>query len=420
MGAVSSSVRPSLAEESCMPGAFDQSLQILIRGPLPQRAKRKRVSSASDGMDPPIDRLDPPKKLRVQQPDHDVSSTAEHRLAPAAPVLSIRAPQAPKTSNEPLRDYERIRKLGESTEGKVYLMKSKKTAQVLAVKILKDKKKTYDVAHLPEDCTLHLNLPMHPHIIWMSQVDIVDGEIWQGLELCNGSDLYSFLERIEHFSLTARGRMVFVVHLLVQLGEAFAFLHHGLRRVHKGKWETDAGWSASTHAIIWSDTKPGNILMHFCPANEYGFLPEIRLSDSGHATLASKPWQMAGSPLYFCPEVQAADRGQKGPMMSTQSDIYAMGLTLYLMITGRHWRTGANPEFMNLPAEYHDLGFTRLLRQCLQVNPKRRPSMNCHLGYGLIPAIDRAYDARDDLVNMCKTSDRDFWVAWRKDACKEI
>jgi serine/threonine protein kinase len=406
-----------------MPGAFpgDQSLlQTLTRGPLPQRAKRKRASSASDGMDPPIDRLDPPKKLRVQRPDHDVSSTAEHQLAPAAPVLSIRAPQAPKTSNEPLRDYERIRKLGESTEGKVYLMKLKKTAQVLAVKILKSKRKTYDVAHLPKDCLLHLNLPMHPHIIWMSQVDIVDGEIWQGLELCNGSDLLSFLERIETHSLTARGRMVFVVHVLIQLGEALAFLHHGLRRVHKGKWETDAGWSAATHAIIWSDIKPENLLLAFNSANEYGLLPEIRLSDSGHATLASSPWQTAGSPLYFCPEVQAADRGQKAPMMSTQSDIYTMGLTLYLMITGRHWRPGADPKFMELPAEYRDLGLTYLLTQCLQVNPERRPSMNCHLGYGLIPAIDRAWGVRDDLMNRSKTCDRDFWVAWRKDACKEV
>jgi serine/threonine protein kinase len=404
-----------------MPGGFpgDQSLQILTRGPLPQGAKRKRISSTSDGKDAPIDRLEPPKKLCVQPPDPKAQTT-EHQLAPAAPVLSIRAPQAPKTSNEPLRDYERIRKLGESTEGKVYLMKSKKTAELLAVKMLKKKEKVHDVAHLPADCTLHLNLPMHPHIIWMSQVDIVDGEIWQGLEPCNGSDLLSFLERIENFSLTARGRTVFVVHLLIQLGEALAFLHHGLRRVSKGNWETDPGWSAATHAIIWADLKPENILLHFCPANEYGLLPEIRLSDSGHATLATSPWLMAGSPLYFCPEVQAVDRGQSAPAMSTESDIYTMGLTLYLMITGKHRRPGANPEFMKLPKEYHELGFTRLLTQCLQVNPRHRPSMNCHLGYGLVPAIDQAWGVRDQLMNESKTCDRDFWVAWRKEACKKV
>jgi hypothetical protein len=169
MGNISSSIRSPSVEESCMPGGFpgDQSLQILTRGPLPQGAKRKRISSTSDGKDAPIDRLEPPKKLCVQPPDPKAQTT-EHQLAPAAPVLSIRAPQAPKTSNEPLRDYERIRKLGESTEGKVYLMKSKKTAELLAVKMLKKKEKVHDVAHLPADCTLHLNLPMHPHIIWKS------------------------------------------------------------------------------------------------------------------------------------------------------------------------------------------------------------------------------------------------------------
>jgi len=420
MGNVSSSIRPTVVEESCMPGGFpgDQSLHLLTRDPRSQGAKRKRNTRSSNDENLPSGQLTPPKKVRAK-PAYPDETDQEHCLAPAAPVLSIRAPEAPKTSDEPLRDYERLRKLGESSEGKVYLMKSKKTAELLAVKMIK-KKKTYDVAHLPEDCTLHLNLPIHPHIIFMSRADIVDGEIWQGLELCNGSDLISFMERVDRYTLQERGRMAFVVHVLIQLGEAFAFLHHGLRRVHKGKWETDPGWSASTHAIIWGDTKPENILLSFSPANEYGLLPDIRLSDSGHATLASTPWQTAGSPLYFCPEVQAAVRGQKAPLMSTQSDIYAMGLTLYLLITGKHWKTGADPKFMKLPTEYHDIGFTRLLTYCLQVNPKHRPSMNCHLGSGLIPAIDQAWDARDDLVRKCKSCDTDFWVAWRKEACKKV
>ena len=420
MGNVSSSALK--VSESCMPGCFpgDPSIQILTRGPLPQGKKRKRNPGSSDKEDPPTAPLPVPKKVRVKPtvPDNSPKTDDEHIVAPRAPLLSLRAREATNT-NEPLRDYEQIRKLGESSEGKVFLAKSKKTAEVLAIKVLKKKRKFHDVAQLPADCTLHLNLPMHPYIIFMSQIDIVSGHIYQGLEFCNGGDLMMFMERADRFSLQVYARKTFVVHVFAQLGEAFAFLHHGLRRVHRGKWEIDAGWSTAK-AIIWSDQKPENDLMHFSPANELSLLPDIRLSDGGHATLASSPWRIAGSPIYFCPEVRTAERGEKGPPMSTKSDIYTLGLTLYFLIMGKHWRTGANPKCLKLPAEYRGLGFTHLLTRCLQVDPKARPSMDFNPVSGLAPAIEKACDIRYDLVRKCKTGDLDFWHDWYKEACKKI
>lgn len=391
-----------------MPGIFpgDQSLQILTQAPHGQGAKRKRSSHLSDNESAAVERPILPKKLRTRPPASGTSQPTEDEHRPA-PVLSVRAPEASKTPNEPLRDYQRIRKLGESTEGKVYLVKSKKTTELLAIKILRKAQGQIDAAS-----ALHLNLPMHPHIIFMSQIDIVDHHVWQGIEYANGGDLLTFLERLEDFTLSEIGRRAFVVHILVQLGEAIAFLHYGLRRVCKGQWEADAGWQG----IIWGDIKPPNVLLNFSHANEYGLLPDIRLADSGHATLASSPWVVTGSPLFFCPEADAADRGLKGPPVSLKSDVYTMALTLYLFITMKHWPTGKDPRFMRLPAEYHDLGFTHLLTQCLQVDPRRRPSMNCHLGSGLVPALDQAWDVRDNLMRQCKSSDTDFWVKWRKEA----
>ena len=422
MGNISSSIRE--VSESCMPGCFpgDQTLHVLTRGPIPQGQKRKKDTD-STGKDDPPEPLPVPKKVRVKpaKPDNSPTTDAEHILAPKAPVLSIRAREATATTNEPLKDYERIRKLGESSEGKVYLSKSKKTAEVLAIKVLKSKKKVYDIAQLPtdSDSMLQLNLSMHPYIIFMSQIDIVDGQIWQGLELCNGGDLYSFMERADRLSLKPYGRRTFVVHVLQQLGEAFAFLHHGLRREYTDKWTTDAGWSSDTNAIIWGDCKPGNILMHFSPANECG-MPDIRLSDGGHATLATSPWLVAGSPLYFPPEVKAAERGEKAPPMSIKSDIYTLGLTVYYLIMGKNWRTGMNPKYIKLPPIYDELGFTRLLTQCLQVDPRARPSMDFDPRSGLAPTIEKAYATRFDLVRNCKTCDLDFWKDWYKEACKKV
>jgi NIMA (never in mitosis gene a)-related kinase len=400
-------------------------MRILTRGPLPQGTKRKRDSGSSGEENPPTAPLPVPKKVRAQPaiPDNSPTTDDEHVIVPKAPVLSIRARQA-YTANEPLKDYERIRKLGESSEGKVYLVKSKKTAELLAVKVLKKKKNLSDVAQLPADCMLQINLPMHPYIIFMSQIDIVDDQIWQGLELCNGGDLLSFMERVDRddpkvYKPSPTVRKMFVIHAFVQLGEALAFLHHGLRREYKDKWEVDAGWSAAK-AIIWSDLKAENCLAHFSPANDLSLLPDIRLSDGGHATLASSPWRIAGSPLYFCPEVLAADRGEKGPPMSTKSDIYTLGLTLYFLITGTHWRTSRSPKYLKLPAQYRGLGFTQLLKKCLQVDPKARPSMDFDSVSGLAPIIESAYDIRLDLVNKSTTSDRDFFHTWSKEACKKV
>jgi serine/threonine protein kinase len=400
-------------------------MRILTRGPLPQGLERKRDSGVSDAENPPTAPLPVPRKIRVKPaiPNNSPTTDDEHVIVPKAPVLSIRARQA-YTANEPLEDYERVRKLGESSEGKVYLVKSKKTTELLAVKVLKKKKKVYDVAQLPADCMLQMNLPMHPFIISMSQIDIVDGQIWQGLELCNGGDLISFMERVDRddprvYKPSPAVRKMFVVHVFVQLGEALAFLHHGLRRVYKDKWEVDAGWSAAK-AIIWCDIKPQNILINFSPANDLNLLPDIRLSDGGHATIASSPWRIAGSPIYFCPEVLAADRGEKGPPMSTKSDIYTLGLTLHFLITGRHWSTGMSPKYLTLPAGYRELGLTKLLTKCLQVDPGARPSMDFDSASGLAPIIEQAYDLRLDLVRKSTTTDREFWRDWSKEACKKV
>ena len=106
--------------------------------------------------------------------------------------------------------------------------------------------------------------------------------------------------------------------------------------------------------------------------------------------------------------------------MSTKSDVYTLGLTLHLLVTGKHWRTGANPKYLKVAAEYRELGFTRLLTKCLQVDPKARPSMDFDPNSGLAPAIEKACDIRSDLVRKCKTGDIEFWNDWYREACKKI
>lgn len=344
----------------------------------------------------------------------------KYRRTSLGPISSIRSPELSAEGAGSLKhDYEVLRKLGESSEGVVWLKKSKKSAELLAVKVLKRKAHSDHVGDLPIECLLHLNLRSHPHIAFLTQIDIFDRQIHLGMTWENGGDLIDYLKRRDRHSLSAHGHKNFVVHLVAQLAEGLAFLHHGLRRLTRDQWETDPGWKQDSHALIFGDLKPENIVLHFCPANEYGILPCVRIVDLGHVTLASSPLRLAGSPRYFCPEVAAADAGLKGHPMSTASDVWTFGATIYFMITGRHWKSSADPRFMRLPADYDELGFTRFLQMCLQANPKCRPTMDCHLGHGILHSIiAQACDLRDDLMYQSKTCDRDFWVDWRKAAVK--
>lgn len=344
----------------------------------------------------------------------------KYRRASLGLISSIRSPELSAEGAGSLKhDYEALRKLGESSEGQVWLKKSKKTSELLAVKVLKRKAQSDHVGDLPIEVLLHLNLRSHPHIAFLTQVDIVDRQIHLGMSWENGGDLIDYLKRRDRLGFSGDGHKVFVIHLAIQLAEALAFLHHGLRRNTKGQWETESGWKRDSHALIFGDLKPDNCVIHFSPANDYGILPCLRLCDTGHMTLASSPLRVAGSPLYFCPEVAAADAGLKGHPMSTASDVWTFGATIYFMITGRHWKSSADPRFMRLPADYDELGFTRFLQMCLQANPKCRPTMDCHLGHGILHSIiAQACDLRDDLMYQSKTCDRDFWVDWRKAAVK--
>jgi serine/threonine protein kinase len=427
MGSVQSIHTPAGHEKSRMPGGFasisspvDEALpQSAPQSPPqspPQGAKRKRKEDTPDVDSTRLEKMPKPKPKRHHAgqttPDLTKSTSEEHPLDP--PIMSVRSREAP-AGHELLKDYVRVKKLGESSEGRVYLMKSQ-TSKLLAVKMLK-KHHYEDAVHLPIDSCLHLDLPMHRSIVLLSQIDVVDGHIWQGLSFENAGDLTAYFDRRRRYSLSELGHRTFVVHLLVQLGEAFAFLHHGLRRVSKGEWEVCPDWSDATRGgrgIIHGDTKPQNIMLNFSQANEYGILPDCRLGDFGHARLASSPLRYGGTPLYFCPEAKAADQGRRGPAMSRASDIYTFGLTLYRMITGANYRTGQNPRYLSLPAEYENLHFTRLLAACLQVGPRDRPTMDLDPDHGLIPAIDEAYGIRDRLMFQCTSSDRQFWAEWRK------
>ena len=339
-------------------------------------------------------------------------------------ISSSRSPYAPRLS-EALAlpdDFELQRKLGESSEGKVYLGKHKRNGEVVALKVLHRSAKTPEIADLPEDCLLHLHLiPFHRHIVFMSQIDIAklqiprsgNSKVWQCLSFCNAGDLEDYQQRVRGYDLQEPGQLIFALHVFIQLSEALAFLHYGLSRDPiSGEWSVDTNFPGP---ILHSDVKPENVMLHFHETNDLG-MPDVRLGDFGQATVARFPHPVAGSPDYFSPEAKNHEEGLKGPPMQMASDVYTFGLTLYNLITRTRWAPAKHPGSLTLPPEYEAMGFIRVLQECLKLNPRLRPTMDHHPVSGLLHCVDYACKERAQLNSSSGHVGSFFWKNWRRDA----
>ncbi len=141
---------------------------------------------------------------------------------------------------------------------------------------------------------------VHPNIVSVYDVGEEDGQQYLVMEYVKGMDLKRYIQT--QYPITYDK----VVDIMDQILSAMSLAHH--------------------HRIIHRDLKPQNILI-----NEEGV---VKITDFGIAialseTSITQTNSMLGSVHYLSPE-QA-----RGSMATNQSDIYAMGIILYEMITGR-------------------------------------------------------------------------------------
>lgn len=89
-----------------------------------------------------------------------------------------------------------------------------------------------------------------------------------------------------------------------------------------------AGALACCHAsgVIHRDVKPANLMVD---AREHLTLMDFGLARAGENNALTASGKLVGSPRYLPPEVLASE--EPGP----PTDVYAMGVTLYEMLTGR-------------------------------------------------------------------------------------
>ena len=181
----------------------------------------------------------------------------------------------------------------------------------------------------------------HPNVCRVYDIGEVDGYAFLSMEYVDGEDLRSLLRRI--------GRLP--GDKAVEIARK---LCAGLAAAH------DKG-------VLHRDLKPANIMI-----DGRG---QVLITDFGLAALAGEvagAHLRDGTPAYMAPEQLA------GKEVSVRSDIYALGLVLHEMFTGkRAFENGSErttPTAVTSLAKDIDPLVERVILRCLDVEPRNRPA----------------------------------------------
>jgi len=183
----------------------------------------------------------------------------------------------------------------------------------------------------------------HPNVCRIFDVGEIDGRHFLSMEHVEGEDLASLLRRI--------GRLPTERALTIALE-----ICRGLEAAHE-------------RGILHGDLKPSNLMIDLdgrAKIMDFGLANFCR-----HGGLRN---EVAGTPDYMAPEQH---RGES----SVQTEIYALGLLLYELFTGRRARhdlvwAGDSPGGLAVTATLADLDpiVERVILHCLERDPGLRPS----------------------------------------------
>ena len=189
----------------------------------------------------------------------------------------------------------------------------------------------------------------HPNVCRVHDIAEIDGQLYLSMEFVDGEDLSSLLSRI--------GRLP-----TAKANELAAGMCAGLSAAHR-------------KGLLHRDLKPANIMI------DGRGLP--RLMDFGLAAdsrrIASNEVRH-GTPTYMAPEQLA------GREVTVRSDLYALGLILYELYTGKRpfeastvdqllaLRERGNPPEPSTLCPEIDASTERVILECLAPDPARRPA----------------------------------------------
>ncbi|HZM15136.1 MAG TPA: serine/threonine-protein kinase [Candidatus Krumholzibacteria bacterium] len=245
--------------------------------------------------------------------------------------------------------YRVVALLGRGGMGEVYRADDLKLGQQAALKFLPPalERDEARLGRFLNEVRVSLRVS-HPSVCRVHDVGEADGQHFLSMEYVDGENLGSLLRRVGHLP---QERAVQVAQQLCA----------GLAAAHE-------------QGVLHRDLKPANVMI-----DGRG---QVKITDFGLASLMDElPSDIrSGTPAYMAPEQWS------GQTIGVHSDIYALGLVLYELFTGKPVFAGRTPEEAarlhrdaepTSPAslvEDLDPAVERVIMHCLEKDPEDRPA----------------------------------------------
>jgi serine/threonine-protein kinase len=255
--------------------------------------------------------------------------------------------------------YRIIGLLGRGGMGEVYRADDLKLGQPVALKFLPPALATDPVRREFFIAEVRITRGLaHPNICRVYDISDFEGRYFLSMEFVDGEDLASLIQRIGYLSNEK------ALDLARQLAAGLAAAH--------------------ARGVLHRDLKPANIMI-----DGHG---RVRITDFGIAVAAGGQAQAAqafGTPAYMAPELFT------GKGASARSDIYALGLILYEIYSGkkaftagniaelREQKEGPMPAAPSQIREGVDPIVERVIMRCLDRDPGSRPQSAAQLAAAL-------------------------------------